>query len=160
MRTKGRFRASPLFASAAALVLLSLAPSVPATQAEAAPVTGLGAVLQDETHEYVAKGQAQLRWQTFWVLDWTPVEGARHHEIRYKTAEGTSRKVKVVDKPPFRLEVAKGDNPKAKGLVARQVQLDTVGSLLSVRVVARATDGRTTAPSPWLQVGLPFTTKP
>ena len=141
-------------------MMASLPASAPAQGPTAAPVSALSAVLEDDVHEYASKGKAQLRWQTFWVLNWASVEGATHYEIRYKTSEGTSRKVKTVQRPPFRLEVAKGDNAKTQGLLARQVQLDTIGSLLSAQVVARLANGETTPASPWLQVGLALPAKP
>jgi hypothetical protein len=150
----GRRRAPPLLKFCAALAWVSLAALAAQAQAVATPAAAVSATLEDQINEYAQKGKPHLRWQTFWVLNWQPVTGATHYEIRYKTAEGTSRKVKTVDKPPFRLEVAKGDNAKAQGLLARQVQLDTVGSLLSAQVVARLPDGQATELSPWLQVGL------
>ncbi|RVU46386.1 hypothetical protein [Rubrivivax rivuli] len=145
---------------AAAAVGLLCTSALAASDLEAAPAVaqlpGLRAELQDVTQAYAARsGVPHLRWQSFWVLQWAPAAGAKHYEIRYKTAEGTSRKVKAVVEPGLRLEVARGDNPKAAGMVARTTQLETIGSLLSVQVVARLQDGRTAVVTPWLQVGAP-----
>lgn len=127
----------------------------PAAAVGSAP--GLRAELQDVTRPYAARsGVPHLRWQSFWVLQWAPAAGAKHYEIRYKTSEGTSRAVKTVVEPGLRLEVARGDNPKAAGMFARTTQLETIGSLLSVQVVARLSDGKTAVLTPWLQVGAPL----
>jgi len=126
--------------------------------AATAPMAALRAVLEDEVREYQAKGKTHQRWQTFWVLNWSAVEGAEHYEISYKTSEGTSRKVTQLDKPPLRLEVAKGDHPKSGELLARTMQLTTIQGMLSVRVTAQSANRKSLAQTPWMQVGAPYPT--
>ena len=95
-------------------------------------------------------------WQTHWVIQWQPVPGAVACEIITMTSEGRSKKSKRVERPPFRLEVAKGENARAEGMPTRPIQLLTIQGLLSIKVVARMTDGSNGPASPWLQAGLSY----
>ena len=95
-------------------------------------------------------------WQTHWVIQWQPVPGAVAYEIITMTSEGRSKKSKRVERPPFRLEVAKGENARAEGMPTRPIQLLTIQGLLSIKVVARMTDGSNGPASPWLQAGLSY----
>ena len=94
-----------------------------------------------------------MRWRSDWVVTWVPPAHVRHYEIRYKTSEGVSRKTDTRREPQLVIEVAKGDNPKAAGLVARATQLSTIEGLLAVSVVIHFDDGTRSLPTPWLAVG-------
>lgn len=119
----------------------------------AAGVTNLRAVLEDEIQSYDKKGVNYLRWHTYWVVDWQPVVGAKEYQITYFTSEGVSKKTKILAHPPFRLESALGDNPKSMGFLQREIQLQTIQSLLSISIAPRMADGSIGLPSPLLGVG-------
>lgn len=114
---------------------------------------GLRATLVDTTDRYSGAGLQRWRWQTHWVVQWQPVPGAAEYEIILMTSEGTSKKTTRLTQPPFRLEVAKGDNVMAEGMPTRPIQLLTIQSLLSIKIVPRMPDGSAGPSSPWLQVG-------
>lgn len=117
------------------------------------PLAGLRATLEDTTVPYIGNGIQRWRWQTHWLLQWQPVAGASEYEIIAMTSEGTSKKTTRQKQPPYRIEVAKGDNVQTEGMPTRDIQLLTIESLLSIKVVARMTDGSAGPSSPWLQVG-------
>lgn len=121
--------------------------------ASMAPLPGLRATLVDTSDRYRSAGREHWRWQTHWVVQWQPVPGAADYEIILMTSEGTSKKTTRVTQPPFRLEVAKGDNPRREGMPTRPIQLLTIQSLLSIKIVPRLPDGSAGPASPWLQVG-------
>lgn len=116
-------------------------------------ITGLVATLEDVERPYGKDGTEHLAWQTFWVVNWTPVAGAVDYEITWLTSEGRSRKTTIQTAPPFRLEAALGDNPKKMGLLARDLQLETIQGMLSIRITPRFADGTAGASTPWLPVG-------
>lgn len=118
-----------------------------------APLPGLHATLEDTSDRYAAAGLRRWRWQTHWVVRWRPVPGATEYEIISMTSEGTSKKTTRLTQPPFRLEVAKGDNLMTEGMPTRPIQLLTIQSLLSIKIVSRMSDGSPGPSSPWLQVG-------
>lgn len=148
-----------LIASAVMTLLLTFAGGCamrgPA-QAVSPLIAGLSAVLEDVVSPYVKEDVEHIAWQTFWVVHWNPVTGAEGYEIAYLTSEGRSRKTKALDAPPFRLEVAVGDNPKSSGLLAREIQLQTIQSLLAVQLTPRFAGDVIGTPSPTLQVGRPY----
>lgn len=121
--------------------------------ASSAPLPGLRATLEDTSDRYSEAGLQRWRWQTHWVVQWQPVPGATEYEIISMTSEGTSKKRARLTQPPFRLEVAKGDNARAEGMPTRPIQLLTIQSLLSIKIVPRMPDGSPGPSSPWLQVG-------
>ena len=125
-----------------------------AVAAEAPAAVRLAASLRDHVQTYRRPGgEEYLRWRSDWVVTWAPLAHVRHYEIRYKTSEGVSRKTGMQGEPQLVIEVAKGDNPKAAGLVARATQLSTIEGLLAVRVVTHFDDGTQSQPTPWLPVG-------
>lgn len=123
------------------------------TPAPAAGVTNLRAVLEDELRHYRKKKIEHVDWHSYWVVTWQAVPGAADYVVTYATSEGVSKKTKVLAHAPFRLEVALGDNPKSKGMLQREIQLQTIQSLLSVSVTPRMLDGSVGPASPWLRVG-------
>lgn len=117
-------------------------------------IVGLKASLHDIVEPYrTDKGVEYLRWRTDWTLTWTPLAQVRHYEIRYKTSEGVSRKTRQLSEPMFTIEVAKGDNAKTAGLLARDIQLATIESLLAVSVIVHFADGTQSRPTGWVPVG-------
>lgn len=116
-------------------------------------LTGLSATLEDTTDPYSTEGVNHWRWRTDWVIQWAPVPDAVAYDLLYMTSEGASKKSTSLHAAPFRLEVAKGDNPQAEGMPTRTIQLITIQSLLSVRVVPRLANGSLGPASPWLQAG-------
>ena len=139
-------------AISAVLPLLGLV-SAATGMASTAALPRLRATLEDTTNGYVGDNTQRWRWQTHWVVQWRPVPGAVTYEIISMTSEGASKRTTRLHQPPFRLEVAKGDNAKAAGMPTRPIQLLTIQSLLSIRIVARMSDGSPGPSSPWLQVG-------
>lgn len=121
--------------------------------ASTASLPGLHTSLEDTADRYVGGNTQRWRWQTHWVVRWQPVPSAVAYEIISMTAEGTSQKTTRLDLPPFRLEVAKGDNARVEGMPTRPIQLLTIQSLLSIKIVPHMTDGSQGPSSPWLQVG-------
>lgn len=131
--------------------------AITSISAAAPTIAGLRAALRDTATTYrAAKGDEHLRWRTDWTLTWTPLAQVHRYEIRLKTSEGVSRKSREESQPRFRIEVAKGDNAKAAGLLARDIQLATIESLLAVSVVAHFKDGTQSQPTPWFPVGRVF----
>ena len=118
-----------------------------------ASMAPLRATLEDTTDRYREAGLQRWRWQTHWVVQWQPVPGATEYEIISMTSEGTSKKTTRLKQPPFRLEVAQGDNLMTEGMPTRPIQLLTIQSLLSIKIVPRMPDGSPGPSSPWLQVG-------
>lgn len=102
---------------------------------------------------YAKDGTEHWRWKTHWVVRWDPVPGAVAYELAYMTPEGASKKTSSLDQPPFRLEVAKGDNSQYEGMPTRAMQLLTIQGLLAVKILPRMADGSPGTPSTWLQVG-------
>lgn len=98
-------------------------------------------------------GGEYWQWRTYWVLSWSPLPGAVEYELTYKTSEGVSHKTVRQKAASFKLEVAKGDNPKSAGMLTRDVQLATIQSLLAVSVTARFKDGLLGKRSPWFEAG-------
>lgn len=136
----------------ALLPVLSLV-SAGAGLASSAPLPGLRATLVDTSDRHSGAGLQRWRWQTHWVVQWQPLPGATEYEIILMTSEGTDKKTTRLTQPPFRLEVAKGDNVMAEGMPTRPIQLLTIQSLLSIKIVPRMPDGSAGPSSPWLQVG-------
>lgn len=126
----------------------------PLVQAAPLAIAGLKATLHDTVESYrTIKGAEYLRWRTDWILTWTPLTQVRYYEIRYKTSEGVSGKSRQLTEAVFTIEVAKGDNAKAAGLLARDIQLATIESLLAVSVVAHFRDGTQSPPTRWVSAG-------
>ena len=125
-----------------------------ASAAETPAGIRLAASLRDHVQTYRRPGgEEYLRWHSDWVVTWAPLAHVRHYEIRYKTSEGVSGKTAIQVEPRLVIEVAKGDNPKAAGLLARATQLSTIEGLLAVSVVAHFDDGSRSRPTSWLAVG-------
>ena len=120
------------------------------------PVSIVQAVLEDEITSYDKDGTEYHVWRTYWLLHWKLVPGALDYQIGYRTSEGVSRKTQTLAQSPFRLEVAKGDNPVVAGFPSRDIQLSTIQGMLAVRIAARFTDNAVTPPSPWLIVGMAY----
>ena len=147
-------RSAPRLLLSVVLPLLGLACACTAAPTgQVRILTGLRATLEDTTDPYSTEGVKHWRWRTHWVIQWAPVPDAVAYELIYMTSEGASKKSTRLDAPPFRLEVAKGDNPQTEGMPTRTIQLITIQSLLSVRVVPRMADGSLGPASPWLQAG-------
>ncbi len=119
-------------------------------------LTGLHATLEDETDRYTQDGVEYWRWKTHWVVRWDPVPGAVAYELVYMTSEGASNKTSRLDQPPYRLEVALGDNAQHEGMPTRAMQLLTIQGLLAVKILPRLADGSIGTFSTWLQVGRPY----
>lgn len=136
-----------------ALLCLSLLPVGGATSNTPAAITGLTATLEDEWLPSQTGDVAEWTWQTHWVLHWQPVPAATHYEITHKTSEGINPRTTSLRTPSWKIEVAKGKNPRAAGMPTRTIQLLTIQGLLAVRVAPRFADGRLGTPSPWLAVG-------
>ena len=125
-----------------------------AAPAAETPAVRLAASLRDHVQAYRRPGgEEYIRWRSDWVVTWAPLAHVRHYEIRYKTSEGVSRKTGMQVEPRLVIEVAKGDNLKAAGLVARATQLSTIEGLLAVSVVTHFDDGSRSLPTPWLAAG-------
>lgn len=146
----GRHFWPSLFLSVAALATHANEGSAPN---EVAGVTDLRAALEDQVRPYDKKGIKYLDWHTYWVVHWRPVPGAKEYQITYFTSEGVSKKTKVLAQPPFRLESALGNNAKGHGLLQRELQLQTIQSMLSISIAPRMADGRLGPASPLLRVG-------
>ncbi len=136
----------------AALFFACLCSAAPAAEAPAG--VRLVASLRDHVQAYRRPGgEEYIHWRSDWVVTWAPLAHVRYYEIRYKTSEGVSGKTRIQVAPRLVIEVAKGDNPKAAGLVARATQLSTIEGLLAVSVVSHFDDGNLSLPTPWLAVG-------
>ena len=116
-------------------------------------INNFRAVLQDESHTVTRDGAAYLEWRSDWLLRWDAVPGAVEYELAYQTSEGNSSKTVRQKNTVFKLEVAKGSNPKAAGMATRPMQLATIQSLLAVCVTARFADGTLGKTSPCFEVG-------
>ena len=126
---------------------------LPSTSRE---VTGIQARLSDDVRPFREQGLDRVRWQTFWSLEWLPVAGATDYVLTIKTSEGVSQQPRYTGETMYRLEVAKGDNPTNAGLLARDIQLSTIQSLLSVSIAPRFPDGSIGRASPYFEVGRTF----
>lgn len=120
-------------------------------------VTGIQARLTDDVRPFREQGLDRVRWQTFWAMEWQPVSGATDYVVTIKTTEGISQQPRFTSETMYRLEVAKGDNPADAGLLARNIQLSTIQSLLSISVAPRFPDGSIGRASPYFEVGRPLT---
>ena len=131
-------------------IQLSFASVARAAEQSVEPVSS---VLVDEVQRYVKQNMSYHEWKTFWVLTWKEVQGASGYELHFKTSEGISNKIQILDKPPYKVEVAKGDGPETRGMLARQVQLETIQSLLAVSITPRLAGGASIPSSAWFSVG-------
>lgn len=141
---------APSLISAIAIFIFLLSAAACGTKAEkqatvSPPVQNLTATLDDEVHDLP---DGEIRWTTYWRLCWAKYEGAREYELQAVTPEGASPKLSRQSDTCFRLEVAGGKNPKAQGLLKRDLQLAVRSGELAYRVRAVLADGRA---SEWSQ---------
>lgn len=115
-----------------------------------ATITGLNASLEDEARELPG---GQIAWTTSWKLCWDAYAGARGYELETLTGEGVSRKLRRQSETRFRLEVAKGQNEKAKGLFNRELMLASIAGQVAYRVRAVLDGNRVTKWSPVMEAG-------
>ena len=113
-------------------------------------LTGLRATLEDEVLDMP---DGQLQWRTFWVLSWDEFPGAESYDLQVITAEGRSPKLRSLTEPRYRIEAAKGLNPKADGFVKRDIQLALHAGQLGVTVRAHFPGDRAGAWSETFDVG-------
>jgi len=147
----------PEFLSAVAIFTFLLSAAACGTKAEkqaavAPPVQNLTATLEDEVHDLP---DGEIRWTTYWRFCWADYEGASEYELQALTSEGASDKLRHQTERCFRLEVAGGKNPKAQGLLHRDLQLAIRSSELSYRVRAVLAGGRSSEWSKPVSVGQP-----
>lgn len=113
-------------------------------------MTGLKASLEDETRELP---DGQIAWTTYWKFCWNAYAGARGYELETLTGEGISRKVRRQTETCFRLEVAKGQNEKAKGLFNRELMLASIAGQVAYRARAVLDGNRVSEWSPMMEAG-------
>jgi hypothetical protein len=111
--------------------------------------------LKDEVQTYRDKqGVKFIKWKTYWLVNWKHHAEISHYEVRSRTSEGESKKApKILQKPPYKLEVALGDNPKKQGFLVRDTQLQTISSMLSLQFVPVTIENRRAQASDWYRVG-------
>lgn len=111
--------------------------------------------LKDEVKSYRDKqGVEFIQWKTYWLVNWKHHAEVSHYEVRSRTSEGESKKApKILQKPPYKLEVALGDNPKKQGFLVKDTQLQTISSLLSLQFIPVTLDNRRAQASEWYRVG-------
>lgn len=136
---------------ALAFAVLCMAMPASPSSPDTVATSPLRATLHDESNPVDAQGR--YPWRTLWQLEWPAVPDATHYVIDYKTAEGVSRKASTVDASVFRIEVAKGESQRPGERATREIQLQTIQSLLAVRVTPRLTDGSMGVASAWVEVG-------
>lgn len=129
------------------------APSARGITADLQPVAGLVASLEDETRPLDG---GRLRWSTYWRLSWARYPGASAYEVQTVTSEGQSPKLRTLNAPYYRLQVAAGENAAAMGLQGREVQLQMQSSQLAFRVRAILPDGRRSGWSDAAAAGTPL----
>jgi hypothetical protein len=161
-KREGRLRPSLFFTYLlAALLPACTSLPEPAHKVTAMPgnttaLSGLRASQEDQSEPYIKEGIEHLRWSTYWNVTWEPVLGAKEYILTVKTSEGVSKKPIHLKQTAYRLEVAKGDNPKHMEMFNRKLQLLTIQGMLAVRITPLLADGNFGEPSPWLQAGLPY----
>ncbi|WP_017314413.1 hypothetical protein [Mastigocladopsis repens] len=96
-------------------------------------VTGFVATLEDEVKELPKQ---RIAWSTYWKLCWQPYPGAKAYELQGVTMEGMSSKLKHQSDRCYRLQAARGENPKSDGFVNRDLTLATHSVQLGYRVRA------------------------
>lgn len=94
-----------------------------------------------------------MAWTTYWKLRWNAYPGAQGYELETLTGEGVSRKLRRQTETCFRLDIAKGQNEKAKGLFNRELMLASIAGQMAYRVRATLDGNRATQWSPLLEVG-------
>lgn len=94
-----------------------------------------------------------MAWTTYWKLCWNAYPGAQGYELETLTGEGVSRKLRRQTETCFRLDIAKGQNEKAKGLFNRELMLASIAGQMAYRVRATLDGNRATQWSPLLEVG-------
>jgi len=114
-------------------------------------VRNVVATLADE----VAEPQAgHVAWTTYWTLCWDAYPRAVAYELQTLTSEGASPKLRRERERCFRLEVAKGTNPKDKGFFNRELMLAGISGQLAFRVRAVLGDNRVSEWSALMPVGV------
>lgn len=136
-----------------ALLVLPVGAADAGASREPIQISGVRAELADTTQTYTKNATPYWRWRTDWLLHWERLARASHYELQFLTSEGMSGRSRRFIAPPFRLEVAKGDNLQAAEFPTRAIQLLTIQSLLAVRIIAHFADGSQSLPSQWLSVG-------
>lgn len=97
------------------------------------PVQGMRTSLEDEVAE-LANGQ--IGWSTYWKLCWEKYPQAEAYELQTITSEGSSARLKRVNSPCYRLQVAAGKNNKTQGLLNRKQLLSLQTGQLAYKVRA------------------------
>lgn len=112
------------------------------------PITGLVASLEDETKDLP---NGRMSWSTFWKLCWKDYPEATEYELETFTGEGSARKLRRQTGTCFRIEIAKGQNEKSKGLFNRELMLASISGQLAYRVRAVLAGNRVTQWSPLME---------
>lgn len=107
------------------------------------PVRGITTSLEDEVE---ALPDEQISWSTYWKLCWEEYPEAEAYEIQTVTSEGSSPKVKKIQQPCYRLQIAAGKNKKSQGLMNRNMLIGLQSGQIAYKV--RAVLGKNTY-SPW-----------
>jgi hypothetical protein len=110
------------------------------------------ATLHDEIVELPGN---QIRWNTYWQMNWPAWPGAVAYELLTLTSEGTAPRPRRLSGCEFRIQVASGANARAEGLATRDMQLLLNSAQLSYRVRAVLDNGRTGEWSRALSVAQP-----
>lgn len=121
--------------------------ATPATVPASAPVPRWHATLDDVRHD---EARGMWSWQVLWRVCITPPEGQAHSgwilERRTLSGEGASRRIVSPAPACHALEVARGRNPRAKGMPQREVLLAMQASQLAYQFRWRHPQGLT---GPW-----------
>lgn len=96
-----------------ALLVLPVGAADAGASREPIQISGVRAELADTTQTYTKNATPYWRWRTDWLLHWERLARASHYELQFLTSEGMSGRSRRFIAPPFRLEVAKGDNLQA-----------------------------------------------
>lgn len=99
-------------------------------------------MLEDETRDLP---DGQMAWTTYWKFCWAAFPGAIAYELETMTSEGAARKVRRQAESCFRVEVAKGQNERARGLFNRELMLASLSGQLAYRVRAVLDERRVSA---------------
>jgi hypothetical protein len=133
------------------LLLLTGCRSAPQAQTTHLPaISGITATLQDEVRDLPNE---MIAWSTNWKLCWAAYPNATGYELQTVTGEGTSKKIRAQSDNCFGLQAAAGENPKAKGLLNRELQLALQRGQLAYRVRAVLPDDRRSEWSAAIAVG-------
>ena len=111
---------------------------------------GITTTLEDEVRDLPG---GKIGWLTRWELCWDEYPKAESYELQVVTSEGTSPKLRRQSDRCFRLEVARGENPKSQGFAGRDVTLAMQSGQLAYRVRAVLAGARTSEWSRLIEAG-------